>query len=128
MRGAIFFVTVPGTIMRSHWRGDARDTSEPKRLMSKFEPCVEIISMAQQARPNVNGQSELERPQLKILEATVTRMPSFCSSTTMGMRSDEGSNDGTPSATWCEAPDEETGRGGAVAVLIRAPSTTGASS
>src|SRR5687768_134320 len=107
MRGAIFLVTVPGTIMRSHWRGDARDTSEPKRLMSKFEPCVEIISMAQQARPKVKGQSEFERPQLKILEATVTRMPSFCSSTTMGILSEEGSNEGTVSATWWDAPDVE---------------------
>src|SRR6266850_4208733 len=88
MRGAIFFVTVPGTIMRSHWRGLARETSEPKRLMSNVEPCVPIISMAQQAKPKVKGQRELLRHQLKIFEATVRMMPSFCSSTTMGMRSD----------------------------------------
>jgi hypothetical protein len=77
--------------------------------MSNVDPCVEIISMAQQARPNVNGHKEFERPQLKIFEATVTMMPSRCSSTTMGMRSEEASKAGT----WCWAPAGEAGMVGA---------------
>src|SRR5438128_1446219 len=32
--GAIFLVTVPATIIRSDWRGDARNTSAPNRAMS----------------------------------------------------------------------------------------------
>ena len=32
--GAIFSLTVPATIMRSHWRGVGRKTSMPYRAMS----------------------------------------------------------------------------------------------
>ena len=56
--GAIFLVTVPATISRSAWRGDARKTSAPKREMSKREAPVAIISMAQQASPNPIGHNE----------------------------------------------------------------------
>src|SRR5690348_6867581 len=63
--GAIFRVTVPDTIMRSAWRGDGRKTSAPKRAISKREVVEAIISIAQQARPNVSGQMALLRAQLK---------------------------------------------------------------
>src|SRR5579883_2730739 len=56
--GAILSVTVPATIMRSDWRGLGRNTSAPKRAMSKREVLEAIISMAQQARPKVNGHTE----------------------------------------------------------------------
>src|SRR5208337_52742 len=75
--GAIFSVTVPDTIMRSDWRGLGRNTSAPKRAMSKREVVEAIISMAQQARPKVSGQSEDFRAQLKIWSTVVTMK--FCS-------------------------------------------------
>src|ERR1043166_699443 len=68
--GAILMVTVPDTIMRSEWRGDAHATM-PKRSTSKREAKVAIISMAQQARPNVTGQMDDLRAQLKILSVEV---------------------------------------------------------
>ena len=71
--GAIFQVTVPATIMRSAWRGDALKTSEPKRAMSYREVALAIISMAQQARPNMAGQSDEARAQLRMPSTEVTR-------------------------------------------------------
>src|SRR5574337_474993 len=65
MRGAIFSVTVPATIMTSDWRGDGRKTPAPSRSRSKREAPVAIISIAQQARPKVIGQGEDLRAQLK---------------------------------------------------------------
>src|SRR5512146_2007488 len=65
MTGAIFKVTVPDTIIRSDCRGLGRKTSAPKRAMSKREVVEAIISMAQQARPNVNGHNADLRAQLK---------------------------------------------------------------
>src|ERR1700733_4541621 len=62
--GAIFLVTVPDTIIRSACRGDGRKTSAPKRAMSKRAVVEAIISMAQQARPNVSGQMADLRAQL----------------------------------------------------------------
>ena len=62
--GAILSVTVPATIMRSDCRGLGRNTSAPKRAMSKRDAEEAIISMAQQARPKVSGQSEDSRAQL----------------------------------------------------------------
>ena len=61
--GAIFFVTVPATIIRSDCRGDARNTSAPKRAMSNREADAAIISMAQHARPNPIGQMDDSRAQ-----------------------------------------------------------------
>src|SRR5918912_1509029 len=61
--GAIFCDTRPATIIRSACRGEARKTSEPKRAMSKREALAAIISMAQQARPKVTGQSDDSRAQ-----------------------------------------------------------------
>jgi hypothetical protein len=47
---------VPATIIRSDWRGPGRNTSAPKRAISNREVDAVIISMAQQAKPNVSGQ------------------------------------------------------------------------
>src|SRR5437764_756244 len=44
--------------MRSDWRGEARNTSEPKRAKSKRLALADIISIAQQARPNMAGHNE----------------------------------------------------------------------
>src|SRR5262245_39078620 len=68
--GAILMVTVPDTIIRSECRGEAHGTM-PKRSTSKREAKVAIISMAQQARPNVTGHSDDLRAQLKILSVDV---------------------------------------------------------
>src|SRR2546429_8835255 len=59
--GAIFCETRPETIMRSAWRGEARDASLPNRALSKRAWAVAIISIAQQARPNCAGHSEFRR-------------------------------------------------------------------
>ena len=55
---AIFWLTRPATIIKSACRGVAENRSIPNRAMSKRGPAVAIISMAQQARPNVAGHSE----------------------------------------------------------------------
>src|SRR5918996_4218633 len=68
--GAILMVTVPETIMRSECRGDAHGTM-PKRSTSKREAKVAIISIAQQASPNVTGQIDELRAQLKIFSVEV---------------------------------------------------------
>src|SRR5580704_3121678 len=62
--GDIFSVTVPATIIKSAWRGDGRNTSEPNRAISNREVVEAIISIAQQASPNVSGQIALFRAQL----------------------------------------------------------------
>src|SRR4029078_4811355 len=68
--GAILMVTVPDTIIRSEWRGEAHGTI-PKRSTSKREAKVAIISIAQQASPNVTGQIDDLRAQLKIFSVEV---------------------------------------------------------
>src|SRR5574337_857694 len=68
--GAILIVTVPETIMRSEWRGEAHVTM-PKRSTSKREAKVAIISMAQQARPKVTGQIDELRAQLSTFSTVV---------------------------------------------------------
>ena len=50
--------------MTSAWRGLPRKTSAPKRAMSNRLLAVQIISMAQQARPKPRGQRLDRRPQL----------------------------------------------------------------
>lgn len=65
MTGPIFSVTVPATIIRSDCRGLGRKTSAPKRAMSNREVLEAIISIAQQASPNVMGQMADLRAQLK---------------------------------------------------------------
>src|SRR4029077_1021998 len=64
--------------MRSDWRGDGRKTSEPNRATSKREADMDIISMAQQARPKLRGQIELLRAQFTALSRVVKMMPSSC--------------------------------------------------
>src|SRR5260370_35004306 len=80
MTGAIFCERRPATIIRSAWRGDGRKTSEPNRATSKREADMDIISMAQQARPKLSGQMELLRAQLTALSSVVKMMPSSSSS------------------------------------------------
>src|SRR6478672_10277800 len=62
--GAIVSVTVPATIIRSLCSGLGRNTSAPNRAMSKRDVLAAIISMAQQASPNVSGQIDDSRAQL----------------------------------------------------------------
>src|SRR5271157_3864102 len=50
--------------MRSAWRGEPRNTSMPKRARSKSAAPAAIISMAQQARPKVAGQTLFRRAHL----------------------------------------------------------------
>src|SRR5215212_6164516 len=71
--GAIFLERRPATIMRSDCRGDARKTSAPKRAMSYRDALIDIISMAQQARPNVHGQIADFRAQLTTFSTVVVR-------------------------------------------------------
>src|SRR5574342_463850 len=78
--GAILMVTVPETIMRSAWRGDAQGTI-PKRSTSNRDANVAIISIAQQASPNVTGHIEDFRAQLNslLVEVTASHPPGKCS-------------------------------------------------
>src|SRR5207245_479905 len=76
MTGAIFCETRPAMIIRSDWRGDGRKTSAPKRAISKRDAPIDIISIAQQARPNVMGQMEFFRIQLMTLSTVVSTTPS----------------------------------------------------
>ena len=59
--GAILIETRPEMMSRSAWRGEARKASKPKRATSTREATIDIISMAQQARPKVIGNSALPR-------------------------------------------------------------------
>src|ERR1051325_3149616 len=68
--GAILMVTVPDTIIRSEWRGDAHGTI-PRRSTSNREAKVAIISMAQHARPNVTGHTDDFRAQFRNASAAV---------------------------------------------------------
>src|ERR1035441_124439 len=63
-------------IIRSDCLGEPRKTSAPKRAISKREAVIDIISMAQQARPNVMGQMEFLRAQLRAQSRLVSTMPS----------------------------------------------------
>src|ERR1700681_1926176 len=74
--GAILFDTRPAMIIRSLCRGDGRNTSAPKRAISNRAAPIDIISMAQQARPNVMGQIELLRIQLTAESNVVSTTPS----------------------------------------------------
>src|SRR3954451_12771382 len=79
--GAILFDTRPAMIIRSDCRGDARKTSAPKRAMSYREALIDIISIAQQARPKVHGQIADFRAQLTTFSTVVVRTGiSICSS------------------------------------------------
>src|SRR5262245_63277510 len=71
-------LTRPATIMRSACRGEARNTSAPKREMSKRGPTIAIISIAQQARPKPSGQMAFTRDWLT---AQFTMPPTVVKST-----------------------------------------------
>jgi transketolase len=75
MTGAIFNVGVPATIIKSDWRGLGRNTPAPKRSMSKRDAPVAIISMAQQASPNVIGHSADLRAQLNTKSTVDVMIP-----------------------------------------------------
>src|ERR1700733_2756710 len=76
MTGAIFTETRPAMIIRSAWRGEGRKTSEPNRATSNRAEAMDIISIAQHAKPNDSGQTELLRAQLIALSSCVKITPS----------------------------------------------------
>ena len=80
--GAILIETRPERISRSAWRGEARKASKPKRATSTRAATIDIISIAQQARPNVAGNSALARAQATALSSVVvsTRSSTYFSS------------------------------------------------
>src|SRR5450755_3881583 len=67
-------------IIRSDWRGEGRNTSAPNRAISKRDAPIDIISIAQQARPNVMGQIEFLRTQFTTLSSDARMTPSCCCS------------------------------------------------
>src|SRR5271170_2844618 len=74
--GAILLETRPAMIIKSLWRGDGRNTSAPKRAISKRDAPIDIISIAQQARPKVIGQIEPLRIQSTAESRVVSTSPS----------------------------------------------------
>src|ERR1700756_3127648 len=66
-------------IIKSACRGEGRKTSDPKRATSNRDAAMDIISIAQQARPNPSGQMELLRAQFTALSSCVKMMPSSSS-------------------------------------------------
>src|SRR5580698_9981336 len=76
MTGAIFTDTRPAIIIKSDWRGEPRNTSAPNRAMSYREDAIDIISIAQHARPNDIGQIELRRAQFTTLSSDANKIPS----------------------------------------------------
>src|SRR5271163_5008798 len=79
MTGAIFCDTLPAIMIRSDCRGEGRNTSAPKRAISKRAPPIDIISIAQQAKPKVIGHTELLRIQFTAKSREVMIRPSGCS-------------------------------------------------
>src|SRR5579863_5023847 len=76
MTGAILWETRPAMMIRSDCRGEGRNTSAPKRAISNRDAPMDIISIAQQARPNVIGQMEFLRIQLTTLSTVLSTTPS----------------------------------------------------
>src|SRR6516225_6746969 len=74
--GAILFETRPAIIIRSDCRGEPRNTSAPKRAISNREALIDIISIAQHAKPKLMGQIEFLRAQLTARSSVVNTMPS----------------------------------------------------
>src|SRR3954468_5453304 len=85
MTGAILLDTRPAMIIRSDWRGEPRKTSAPKRAMSYRDALIDIISMAQQARPNDMGQMEFLRAQLIAWSSLVSTIPSPAEAAALSM-------------------------------------------
>src|SRR5579863_2183038 len=98
MTGAIFCETRPAMIIRSDWRGDPRNTSAPNRAISKREALIDIISMAQHARPNDMGQIEFFRAQLMALSSVVRIRPSDAAERSKYSLSMRANNSGGPLA------------------------------
>src|SRR2546430_7116767 len=73
---AILLETRPAIMIKSACRGDGRKTSAPKRAMSKRDAPMDIISIAQQAKPNVKGQMEFLRIQFTAESRVVSTTPS----------------------------------------------------
>jgi len=73
--GAIFLDSRPATIMRSAWRGEARNTSAPNREMSYRDAAIDIISIAQHASRASPARSKTGGP-LRHL-STVSSEPGF---------------------------------------------------
>src|SRR6202012_5150098 len=78
--GAIFCETRPAMIIRSLCRGDGLKTSAPNLAMSYREPPIDIISIAQHAKPKVMGHTEFFRTQLIAASSEASTTPSGCSS------------------------------------------------
>src|SRR5262249_53926938 len=78
--GAILFETRPAMIIRSLCRGEPRITSAPNREMSYRDAIIDIISIAQHARPKLIGQMEFLRAQLIALSRVVVMIDSSNSS------------------------------------------------
>src|ERR1035438_4664656 len=78
--GAILLDTRPARIIRSDCRGEPRNTSAPKRAMSKRDALIDIISMAQHASPNDMGQMEFLRAQFTAISKVVNTRPSEAAS------------------------------------------------
>src|ERR1019366_8210150 len=111
--GAILFETRPAMIIRSLCRGDPRNTSAPKRDISKREALIDIISMAQQARPNAIGQIEFLRPQLITLSSVVVITPArnaACSTVSLSTRKNSSTGPLAIGALMRPLYDELTGR------------------
>src|SRR6185503_14504154 len=116
--GAILIVTVPETIIRSEWRGDAHGTI-PRRSTSKREQKVAIISMAQHARPKVTGQTDDLRAQLRNASAAVVTtkppgklwMPSVTDSNSTECLSSTGRVLWSSSHSWRSLKFLQTGAG-----------------
>src|ERR1700692_4266034 len=95
MTGAILLETRPAMIIRSDCLGDPRNTSAPNRAMSNRDELIDIISIAQQARPNDMGQIEFFRAQLMAWSSLVVMMPSAAAAcSTLALSSREKSSAG----------------------------------
>jgi hypothetical protein len=74
--GAILVETRPATIIKSACLGDGLIISIPNRARSYLDAKVDIISIAQHANPNPNGQSDDLRDQFTAFSTVVRRTPS----------------------------------------------------
>src|SRR5215469_17204274 len=101
--GAILFETRPAMIIRSDCRGEPRNTSAPKRAISKRDALIDIISIAQHARPNDMGQIEFLRAQLMALSSVVRMRPSDAAERSMNSLSTRANNSGGPLANGLSA-------------------------
>src|SRR6266540_1585783 len=97
--GAIFFVTVPDTIITSDCLGDGQGTM-PKRSRSCRAMNVDIISIAQQASPKVSGHSDDLRPHAISQSAGICMIPGkICRYAALPC--DGLGGDGSRVLTWC---------------------------